>query len=362
MAPWHLRCAIAASLVAALDAGGYGGYQVMPPHGQCKNPLYQTQWAGKNDIQTLRAFPTVKTNLKRCPAYNQMASCCDQTFESEQTKYYTFWKQILSAKLARADVHRRSVAALDVGAVDSDSSSATSASRREQAQREQWQLALERYAAALDPAQHSECFSSLLTYVAGMICFSCKPNWFHYTLMSGDTIVGEHVVRVRIRAAACVEIWAACGSFAAQVSLLRAALRDSVVARRAVRSEEDLSMFTEQQLLCDWMHDQVGLHPFRLPTKEEGDTALHYAKAAGATSTSSSAGSAVSGRRLEMRMELDVMHDGRASGFNRNWVGALPPITSSCRAPSSSILWRGALAFVAVRYYAALWQAALRAR
>lgn len=327
-APLHLWLVLAAAFFfAALEASeiseprqlAYAGYQIMPHHEQCKNPLYQTQWAGKNDIQTLRAFPTVKTNLKKCPAYNQMASCCDQTFESEQTKFYSFWRQILVAKLARSDTHRRSVADVDVSSVSV-------------VDRQQWQLALDRYAQVLEPRQHSECLTSLMTYVAGMICFSCKPNWFHYTLMSGDTVVGEHTVRVRIRPAACVEIWASCGSFSRLVQLLRASLRDSRLARTALRSEEDLGMFTEQQLLCDWMHDQVGLHPFRLPTKEEGNVGLRL----GDTSSS---------RRLEMKMELDVMHDGRASGFDRAWVGELRPSVSSCLRRSP---WQRALVILSL--------------
>ncbi|CAE7364333.1 unnamed protein product, partial [Symbiodinium necroappetens] len=37
----------------------------------CQNPLFAVHWAPKIDIQTLNPYPSVKENLKLCPAYNE---------------------------------------------------------------------------------------------------------------------------------------------------------------------------------------------------------------------------------------------------------------------------------------------------
>mmetsp|Transcript_32758 Transcript_32758/g.71550 ORF Transcript_32758/g.71550 Transcript_32758/m.71550 type:complete len:394 (+) Transcript_32758:65-1246(+) len=339
-------------------------------HEQCKDPLFETHWAGKNDIQTLKAFPTVKTNLKLCPMYNQKASCCHQTFESEQRKYYDFWRKSFEEKLMRMDVHRQAMVA-----------AARQLPDMAQSDREQYAAALARYGEVLSPTPHQEqCFSSLLTYVAGMICFGCKVEWFHYTVLAGGTAGKslEHVVRVREARTVCLQLWATCEKFAGAATRLDAALRDSAVARSVPRALEDLSMFTGQQQFCDWMHDQVALHPFRLPTKEAEDIAPWPGAAAsaasgaasaasgaasaasgaaiaasgaasaasGAASTASGAESAASGaastaaaavasaRRLNElgpKKEFDVMWEGRASGFDRTWRNPFGPVSSQGR-------------------------------
>lgn len=71
---------------------------------------------------------------------------------------------------------------------------------------------------ALSPASHSRCFAALMTYIAGMVCFSCKPDWAR----SVQWKMGE-VIRVRIADTACTELWACCagprlGSVAVPVS------------------------------------------------------------------------------------------------------------------------------------------------
>lgn len=260
---------------------------------QCENPLFTTHWSGKNDIQTLTADPVVKTNLKLCPSYNQRASCCHQTFESEQQKFFNFWRQIFEEKLLRADLHRQAVLASMKSSVSSTD-------------REQYNVVLARYSDFLAPRHQTQCFSQMLTYVAGMVCFSCNPSWSHYTVRSG-----RKILRLRIATSCCRDLWEHCKNLGGVARALDAAIDDSAVARNASTATEDLGMFYSQQSLCDWMHDQVALHPFRLPTKEDDDVG---------TVGNRSSRSPVT-RRLQLEEALNVLHEGRASTFDRTWPG-----------------------------------------
>lgn len=257
-------------------------------HEQCKNPLYETHWFGKNDIQTLNEFPTVKTNLKLCPAYNEKASCCHQTFESEQKKYFDFWNTMLAAKLGRIQANRKSVNSVVAPGKSGDLSPQD---------QQQLQVALDGFDSVLSPYTHTDCFSSMVTYIAGMICFSCKPEWFNYALMQG-----EQFIRLRMKPSVCVELWNTCAPLGSAAKNLKQAIVDSAIAKRAQVAEENLDMFLSQHALCDWMHDTIALHPFSVPPK---DSVLEqYAF----------------GRRLvNFQTDFDVMGEGIRSGFDRSW-------------------------------------------
>lgn len=291
---WHhlLRFGIAADLVVQ-----------SVQYEQCKDPLFQSHWAGKNDIPTLASFPTVNTDLRICPSFNERASCCQQGFETEQTKYFEFHRTVLQGTLWRVYAHRTSVLATSQAAVANGTASQVDLGQLEVVKR--------RYQQVLSPAAQSDCLTGILTYVAGMLCFSCKPEWFQYAVISSKKMSASRLLRVRMAASVCVELWAACSSFGSAVAGLRAALRDSRLARAAPRAEASLNMFLSQQKLCNWAHDMIALHPFRQPTREEQDIP---------TQASALALPAVQ-RRLESNRMLDVMAEGRLTGFPRNWHG-----------------------------------------
>lgn len=271
-------------------------------HEQCKDPLFTTHWSGKNDIQTLTAFPVVKTSLRLCPAYNQRASCCHETFESEQQKFYDFWKGLFSEKILRVDAHRKAVVAsmisIELRHVPS------------LADREQYEAVVAKYAEFMSPEHQAQCFSELLTYAAGMICFGCKPAWFHYVVLSGESII-----RLRLVRSNCLEMWAACQPLGRAALTLDAVIGDSAIARNASRATEDLRMLYNQQALCDWMHDTVGLHPFRLPSREDGSVGSSSVK-----DPSSTEWTARSLAMEEDEEELDILREGQDTGFDRSWV------------------------------------------
>lgn len=310
-------------------------------HPQCRDPLFETHWAGKNDIQTLTMYPHVKTNLKMCPSFNQKASCCHQTFESEQEKYFEFWRMAFEEKFQRVSEHREAViASLPQDPIPT-------------ADREQYEVAVDAFRGVLSPVAQRKCFSELLTYAAGMMCFACRPEWFHFAVVVGNELSMEQVVRVRMTRSVCLQVWATCRDFGAAAARLTAAIRDSAVARRAPRAAENLDMFTSQQRLCDWMHDQVALHPFKLPATEDRRIGLHAPLPEAASSaergTDVNAGqlggsAAVVRRLVEMKKELDVLAEGRHSGFDVAWRGlqGLPPdaigFGTLCATPAVAVL------------------------
>lgn len=289
-------------------------------HPQCRDPLFETHWAGKNDIQVLSEYPHLKSNLKLCPAFNERSSCCHQTFETEQQKYFEFWRKRFGNIFLRMNAHRESVVAAAGGSL----------SRQDL---EQYKVVLERYRDALQFGRHQRgCFTKLLTYTAGMMCFSCRTDWFYFAVLSGqDSLANERVLRVRMTRSVCLDLWFACEGFSSITVKLQAAIRDSKVARSAQQAVENLDMFAGQQQLCDWAHDQLALHPFLLPTAEDRQTQWRRLSQGGNSSS----------RRLQRKEELNVLEDGAMTGFDLLWrppAGLPPSVTASAPRIATSLL------------------------
>jgi hypothetical protein len=309
---------------------------------QCKDPLFETHWFGKYDIHTLNNIPTVKTDLNLCPQYNSLASCCSAEFELEQQRYFEDYRSIIFvSKITRTTQHRQSV--VDVGNTPAYKIAAHT-------EREQYHHALEAFNPVLTPSVHGDCFSALLTYTAGMNCFACRSSWFNYV-----TIENGVVVRIHIHPSVCMEVWSRCELLGEAAMNLKQALLDSVLAKQAKLQAEDLDMFGDQQALCNWLHNEVALHPFQRPSMTEREAApgvhkepVHPAErgaaaAAGGQATTASPSlmpaafptpmpyATDNSRRLEegdeaviesAKMELDLMKQGKLSGFNIVWQGS----------------------------------------
>jgi hypothetical protein len=306
---------------------------------QCKDTLFTTHWYGKNDIQTFNSIPEVKANLKYCVKYNHRASCCHQTFESELVKYFDSWRRILNAKLARVAHYKTSVH--DVRNTDSYTASSKS-------DLEQFYAAERAFVPVLQPSVHNDCFSAILTYVAGMMCFSCKPNWFEYVVV--DDAAPPHIVKLRIDPSVCVQLWDRCMVFGKASKELELRILDSALAKQAKVGIESLYMFRDQQSLCDWAHVRIALHPFSLTTtadKEanamaedsrrlaaEDPPVLFLPRNYSRVSTQEPTAEESSQRRLE-DLQFDVIAEGQASTFDLQWakdVVGIAAIEASCLA------------------------------
>jgi hypothetical protein len=317
-----LAAAVSAALVRALDD-------------QCKDPLFETHWFGKYDIQTLNSIPTVKTDLRLCPQYNKKSSCCSGTFELEQLRYFNDYRNIIFvSKLTRIKEHQESV--LEVMSTPAYRTAGHT-------EKEQYHHALEAFNPVLAPEIHGDCFSALLAYAAGMTCFACRADWMNYVTEENDV-----VVRIHVHPSVCMEAWGRCEVLGEAAMNLKQALLDSVLAKQAKKQAEDLVMFSDQQALCNYLHNEVALHPFQRPsmTQREAAPGAHkeaegfgseaaVAPAAGPPTSSTLPDlhanvfptampyAPTASRRLFVespKHELDVMKEGKLSGFDIVWT------------------------------------------
>lgn len=266
----------------------------------CQNPLFMAHWfSSGGPPQALNADPTVSVSLRLCPAYNGVASCCPQAFEPEQNMHFHYWREILEAKLMRVRQSRDAVAQLQ----GSDVYNVASAADRQQHSR-----ALAAYDAVLDPASHAGCWASLLTYVAGMICFGCSIDWEQ----SVDMSRAGKIMRVLLSTDTCAQIWDFCSSFGGLALKLRQSVLDSRLALMQTTAFENLDMLYDQQALCDWMHNAIAMHPFTTPLEAEREATRPNEIKRRLTGAS---------QDLASEQGYDAMKAGEASGFDTAWNG-----------------------------------------
>lgn len=288
---WHLLLAL------LKDVGAIPGLTI------CRNPLFEMHWFVQGGIESplLSAEPTNRTNLRLCPAYNSRPSCCVEAFEVEQILYFNYWKQIFAAKLEGISEVRNGVIAvkqLDVFNAASDSA------------RAQFERALVSLDDVLDPANHAHCFSALLTYVAGMLCFACDAAW--KSMVQTDT---GKVIRVLLTSNTCHKVWHHCATFGEVVAWNSQMFFDSQLALLQSNAIENMEMFYDQQSLCDWMHDTVALKPFATPPEAQREAA----PAPEIIRMTRRLDDIIS---LDGKTEYDAILAGKASGFDIMWEGS----------------------------------------
>merc|ERR1719253_796688 len=105
---------------------------------------------------------------------------------------------------------------------------------------------------------------------------------------------------------------------------------DSSLAMLQDTGLENLDMFRDQQILCDWMHDMVAMHPFVTPMEMQREAAPvpHLVMANGRRLVPAGAGQQVDAphaprRATDEEREYDAMWGGKASGFDISWAGVV---------------------------------------
>lgn len=262
----------------------------------CRNFLFEQHWfSAESSERSLLKYPELANDLRLCPVYNGQASCCQSGLEHEQALHFAYWKQIFKGKIAR--VKQSKMATLEIKN-DPAFNTAT------EEDRQQFETAILKYEKILDPlAGHARCFSTLLVYAAGMICFACDIHWRNEVHI-GE---GEKLLRILIPEGNCVELWADCSDFGHQARELKEAVLDSTLAIRSRLPVEYLHMFEDQQQLCDWAHDVIALHPFVRPGELEREATPPVRSVI---------------RRLSNNtalQEYDVMQQGRLSRFDTSF-------------------------------------------
>jgi hypothetical protein len=248
------------SAILVLAAAQPKGYD--PEDTRCKNPLFLTHWYDRDDPRSIGPMPQVQTTLHLCPAYNEHFSCCTDHFETQILKYFIFWRQIFQSKLSRLEHHRKAIRDI----AKSDLYKASSAIKQEQ-----HTFALNSFDKVMDQRVHEDCLTAMLTYAAGILCFSCKEDWKDYLYLPDAE--SSDVLHVGIKNSVCVELWERCRDWGSYLHTMRQAVLDSELARHASSAMEDMHMFRDQQVLCDWMHEKIALHPFPQPSEEDREAA-----------------------------------------------------------------------------------------
>jgi len=132
--------------------------------------------------------------------------------------------------------------------------------------KEQFNTAIERINTVI--GSERKCFSELLVYVAGMMCFSCNEEWGRYV------DIREHVVlRLRISSKVCSDLWSQCSDYSQRTVDMTQAIRDSRLSSFVVLPIENLDMFKDREELCDWAHDIIAMRPFVTPSEHQREQA-----------------------------------------------------------------------------------------
>jgi hypothetical protein len=301
----------------------------IPTTKDCRNPLFETHWFSKaGQVSSLADEPRLHSDLMLCPAYNGVLSCCQETFETEQSLHFNYWKEVLSSKIERIRGNRAGTLAMQKQAVYNAAS---------EQDRELHKRALEMYDVILSPSKHARCFAAMLTYVAGVICFSCEARWENKILFHKGVLIN-----VRLTESTCSEVATQCEDFSQLTAQWQQAVLDSVLATAQSTPLENLGMFVDQQSLCDWLHDAIALHPFTTPNEPEREAAppreaIGARRLDGQNSNTSASGkngsdgdtnasdvemTSTTTSKMDTEEQLyDAMKAGRASGFDISWPG-----------------------------------------
>ena len=237
---------------------------------ECMNPLFRSQWhTGELDIAQLEAQPNVHHSLQKCKFWNGNRTCCTPNLEALQQRAFLLHKEKFNFELGMMEEYLSGLIQLskDEGTFDfSDSSD---------------QMLLLRAVNSLQVAVKlaEPCMKRLMTYVAGMICFACQPQWSAYVWRNG---LGE-VVGVNIHPNACIYVDWSCGAFGRAVQNAYFHVMESTLAKRLHLPLPDFTMFFSRVEICRWLRSVVAMHPILsrsvvgVRRLEPQDTEMHNA-------------------------------------------------------------------------------------
>merc|ERR1712125_79318 len=170
------------------------------------------------------------------------------------------------------------------------------------------------------------CVRTLITFVAGMVCFGCNPRWDDYVWRK-STNSPSSVVAVNVSSEACIHVDQACGPFGQAVRRVQLAVMGSGLAKAPAVPLPDFSMFDDRETVCAWLRRSLAMQPL-LGTLPGGAASAYDA---GDTVTSAEHGGAANSRILAQTLAqvpwppphstqptqgLDPVRDGEQSGFD----------------------------------------------
>lgn len=216
---------------------------------QCMNPLFRSQWhTGELDVAQLEAEPRLHQSLQKCKFWNGNATCCTPNLEALQQRAFTAHKAKFQTEVELLNEYR--LALIELSKDDAFTLADTLEKKLLLRATDSIQFALK---------LADNCLKRLMTYVAGMICFACQPEWSAYVWRNG---LGE-VLGVNISPDACIYVDWGCGGFGRAVQEAYLHIMESGLAKRLHIALPDFSMLFSRVAICRWLRSVVAMHPIQ---------------------------------------------------------------------------------------------------
>lgn len=222
---------------------------------RCWNPLFQIHWAGKSDVRHLLATPAVQFDLGLCQSFNGLPGCCHPAFEDELQRAFSHWRSHLRRKVA-------SIREFQMSMTETQMSPAYV--KVDPTERALFDKALESFRMMI--VSYGTCFDTLLEYIAGMLCFSCDPDWRGKVLMDTAS-TSQQVLQLQVHDSSNEALWASCQGFGGAAEEMRQRIADSALAKAIPVQLEDLSVFATKVGVSQYMA-QNGLLVMRGPAEQ----------------------------------------------------------------------------------------------
>lgn len=227
----------APAVVKPVSNSSFGGSGV--DRGSCRNPLFATHWAGKSDIRHLMGEPTLQYDLTLCPMYNGQLACCPTAFEEVQQRSFRRWVTHWKRKIQYVKDFQMDMEGTKVS---------TAYVKSNHAERGLFDKALQSFNAVL--RSYGTCFDTILEYMAGMLCFTCDPQWRFKVHMDPEESRVEHL---RIHDSSNDALWQSCSALGRAAHSVRMRVAESALAKSIWTRFEDLSMFESKIDLARYM-------------------------------------------------------------------------------------------------------------
>lgn len=278
----------------------------------CQNPLFQPAWFSPQR-PSLNGVPVLQRNLRLCPQYNQHTTCCNAAVENSilEPEFET-WRRWFAAT---GDTIR----AVEGKLVELQSVRPADLVNAEHVDLSRLHLLVRRLAELR--AELPDCLAAVLQYVAGMLCFACRPDFARFATPPIDAANAALAsMRPRVREYETRAVWSRCRAFGVKGRAALQAMEDAhrlcelaLGPEASTRFRAQLRMFLGKRAMRQALYETIVLHPMfggeHLP-----QASVPLAKALPSSTLSAPPSFASSGGAVYGPLE-----EGARSGFDWRW-------------------------------------------
>lgn len=308
-------------LALLLAAGALAQAPLGAARSACENPLFNCIWHSRSEASAaLSELPEVREDLQYCRHYNHNhASCCNPEVEREVlVPAFRAWRLWLGQTLGALERAKRELGHLGLGQLGA------------------LQQASERDIAHVDALliglgglinKMPECFSAVLEYVAGVLCFSCRADWERFGVVPNRTNIGKEQPNflVRVREMDDDSVWARCRPFGERAAAFMEEMHEVKVEIPLLAPEVErnitgrLGLFVSRSILREGLYDGVATRPMFRGGFASASRKDPSAQGPPAPAASERAPSSLPPALPSPVLELGVVEEGRLSGFAVRW-------------------------------------------